>query len=158
MLESRRKGQVQTKIMDFFQKRENEGETHSMRVTPEVQEVPRPSTSANQERPVSTSLKERGYSFCNRNLCRYCPKLNKSGKLKCNVTGQVFDCMKNISCRSSNVIYAITCTRCHKQYVGQTLLRVKDRFVKHFYDVEKGDRTKAVGYTSLRRTTMASMT
>ena len=53
--------------------------------------------------------------------------------------------MKNISCRSSNVIYAITCTRCHKQYVGQTLLRVKDRFVKHFYDVEKYDRTKAVG-------------
>jgi hypothetical protein len=71
--------------------------------------------------------------------------MNKTGKLKCNVTGQVFDCMKNVSCRSSNLIYAITCTRCHKQYVGQTLLRVKDRFVKHFYDAETGDKTKAVG-------------
>jgi len=53
--------------------------------------------------------------------------------------------MKNISCRSSNLIYGVTCTRCKKQYVGQTLLRLKDRFVKHFYDVEKGDKQKAIG-------------
>ena len=95
--------------------------------------------------PRGTSLKERGYNFCNRNRCRYCPNLNKTGQIRCNATGQVFNCMKNISCRSSNLIYAITCTRCNKQYVGQTLLRVKDRFSKHYYDVEKGDKTKAVG-------------
>ena len=53
--------------------------------------------------------------------------------------------MKNISCRSSNLIYCITCTRCGAQYVGQTSLRLKDRFVHHFYTVEKPDLTKVVG-------------
>jgi hypothetical protein len=147
-VEPRREGQVQTKIMDFFQIREKQGDTNIQGVPRVPQKELRPSTSSKQEdgtKPVGTSLKERGYSFCNRKGCRYCPKMNKTGKLKCNVTGQEFDCMKNVSCRSSNLIYAITCTRCHKQYVGQTLLRVKDRFVKHFYDVETSDKTKAVG-------------
>ena len=53
--------------------------------------------------------------------------------------------MVNISCRSSNLIYCITCKVCDKQYVGQTSLRVKDRFVHHFLDIEKGDPLKSVG-------------
>ena len=107
-----------------------------------------PSTNKQAKDPgghKGTRLRERGFNFCNRNRCRYCPTLNKTGQLTCNVTGQEFNCMKNISCRSSNLIYAITCTRCRKQYVGQTLLRIKDRFLKYFYDVENGDKTKAVG-------------
>jgi hypothetical protein len=53
--------------------------------------------------------------------------------------------MKNVSCRSSNLIYCITCLKCRKQYVGQTFLRLKGRFVYHFYTVEKTDKTKPVG-------------
>ena len=48
-------------------------------------------------------------------------------------------------CRSSNLVYAITCTRCDIQYVGQALLRVNDKFVHHFYDVDKCNHTKPVG-------------
>ena len=53
--------------------------------------------------------------------------------------------MKNISCRSSNLIYCITCDRCGIQYVGQTSLRLKDRFQKHYYVVDKRDTTHSVG-------------
>ena len=103
-----------------------------------------------QQIPVSKTLKlgtsaeERGFKFWNRKVCRYCPQLNKSGTLLCSATGSTFHSMK-ISCRSSNLIYCVTCKVCTKQYVGQTLLRIKDRFKGHFYDVTKEDKSKAVG-------------
>jgi hypothetical protein len=62
-----------------------------------------------------------------------------------NTTGASFECMKNMSCRSSNLIYCITCKVCGVQYVGQTLLRVKDRFVHHLSDIFNADATKTVG-------------
>ena len=53
-------------------------------------------------------------------------------------------CMKNISCRSSNLIYAITCQRCGLQYVGQTRLRLRDRFAGHFGDIENSRQEKSI--------------
>jgi hypothetical protein len=52
--------------------------------------------------------------------------------------------MKKISCRSSNLIYAITCNLCGIQYIGQTLLRIKDRFVHHFHDINTSNQDKTV--------------
>ena len=52
--------------------------------------------------------------------------------------------MKNISCRSSNLIYCINCNRCGMQYVSQTLIRLKDRFVGHFGDTQTNDISKTV--------------
>jgi hypothetical protein len=37
------------------------------------------------------------------------------------------------------------CKRCNMQYVGQTKLRLKNRFVHHLYTVEKADKSKQVG-------------
>ena len=42
-------------------------------------------------------------------------------------------------------IYAITCKVCGIQYVGQTKLRLKDRFVHHLRDIAIHDVTKPVG-------------
>jgi hypothetical protein len=95
-------------------------------------------------KPNPGPSKFRGFNFCNRRDCRYCPLLNKSGKILCPVTGLQHNSMTNISCRSSNLIYAITCTRCGKQYVGQTMLRLKDRFVHHFRDIQISDQEKTV--------------
>ena len=89
--------------------------------------------------------KFRGYSFCNTRGCRFCPNLNKTGLIKSNHTGETFNSMRNISCRSSNLIYSITCKVCGIQYVGQTKLRVRDRFSKHFYNVQNSDPDTSVG-------------
>jgi hypothetical protein len=70
--------------------------------------------------------------------------IDKSGKITCFVTGIEHSCMKNVSCRSSNLVYAISCTRCGIQYVGQTSLRVKDRFVHHLYDINMSNKEKTV--------------
>ena len=70
--------------------------------------------------------------------CRYCPKLNKTGHITSNTKSTEYNCMKNISCRSSNLIYCLTCTRCRIQYVGQTILGIVDRIGGHLCDTESG--------------------
>jgi hypothetical protein len=79
-----------------------------------------------------TDPSKRGFNFCNTTRCRYCPKLDKSGEIVSKTTGIRHECMKNISCRSSNLIYCITCKICNIQYMGQTSLRLKDRCVHDF--------------------------
>ena len=51
-----------------------------------------------------TPANKRGFNFGNQTVCRYCPKINKTGKIKCSVTGRTYICMSNVSCRSSSLI------------------------------------------------------
>ena len=63
-----------------------------------------------------------GFSFCPKTNCRFCTLLNKLGQIKSTTTGVIYTFMRKVSCRSSNLIYKITCKACNIQYVGQTLL------------------------------------
>ncbi len=67
--------------------------------------------------------------------------------------------MKNVSCRSSNLIYCITCRVCHKQYVGQTSNRLRDRFQGHFGDITRDDPDKSISvhYNSKNHTGIKNM-
>jgi hypothetical protein len=99
----------------------------------------------NRAKNILTPKKRRGFNFCNQKVCRYCPKLDKTGQVISTVTGKVHTSKTHISCRSSNLIYCITCRKCKKQYVGQTSLKLKSRFVHHFYTVDRPDTSKPVG-------------
>ena len=113
-----------------------------------------PSTSAPNTSRQGTSAKERGFSFCNTPTCRYCKLICKSGKITSYHTKETYNCMKKISCRSSNVIYCLTCTNCGKQYVGQTLRRIKDRLYEHLKDIDSLNKEKPLGlhfYQSCRK-------
>ena len=57
-------------------------------------------------------------------------------KIKCHVTKKEFLCKKNITCRSSNLIYCISCKTCGKQYVGQTKNTILERFQGHFNKIK----------------------
>ena len=96
------------------------------------------------KKPISAKKFNRGFNFCNNPRCRFCPLLNKTGEIKSTHTNEKFNSMKNVSCRSSNLIYCITCTVCYKQYVGQTSNRIRDRFQGHFNDVTRDDKDKAI--------------
>ena len=63
--------------------------------------------------------------------CNYCPLLDQCGTITCHVTGKKFCTRKNITCRSSNLVYCITCRKCGKQYVGQTKRTILARFQEH---------------------------
>ncbi len=69
---------------------------------------------------------------CKTKNCRYCPILDKTGRIKSHVTGREYQSKINVTCKSSNLIYCITCKTCGMQYVGQTKLCLMDRFGTHF--------------------------
>ena len=69
--------------------------------------------------------------------CRYCPKIDKSGSITSTTYGRSYKTKVNVDCQSSNLIYAITCSRCSKQYVGQTGRRIMDRFQGHFGTISR---------------------
>ena len=60
--------------------------------------------------------------------CRYCPILNKTGHIKSTVSKRDYATKINVSCQSNNLVYAITCRKCDKQYVGKTGRRLMERF------------------------------
>ena len=47
-------------------------------------------------------------NVCKNKKCRYCPMIDTSSIAKYKSTGKMFECKKNISCKSSNLIYLIT--------------------------------------------------
>ena len=52
-------------------------------------------------------------------------------------TGETRPINHHIDCNSINVIYMVQCKRCHKQYIGETKQRLKDRFNEHRRPVDK---------------------
>ena len=72
-------------------------------------------------------------SKCSNPRCRYCPRINKTGKIKSHTTGRMYTTRMNVDCTSNNLVYCISCKTCGKQYVGQTMNTVKKRFQSHFY-------------------------
>ena len=84
---------------------------------------------------------------CKNRSCRYCPLLNKSGRVKSTSTGRSYTSLKNITCKSSNLIYLITCKseNCRLQYVGQTYRTLSERFQGHFNDISNNRHWKAIG-------------
>ena len=107
--------------------------------------TPTPIAPTQTTQKQGTSSKERGFPFCNTTLCRYCKILNKTGTIVSQKTKTSYTCMKNISCRSSNLIYCLTCQNCGKQYVGQTLRRLKDRLYEHLRDIDTLNPEKPLG-------------
>ena len=77
---------------------------------PTADETPRPhSTGHITQTQQGTSTKDRGLQFCNKNHCRYCKPLNKTGHITSTTTRISHHTMVKLYCRSSNLIYAITC-------------------------------------------------
>ena len=72
--------------------------------------------------------------------CTYCPQIKKINTVQCNFKKKSFhlkDLPKNITCELSNVIYLISCRKCHKQYVGETSRAFRKRMYKHKFSVQK---------------------
>lgn len=77
----------------------------------------------------------RTYNICSTNNCRYCARLDTSGRIISTTTGRSYITRMNVSCKSSNLIYCIHCTRCGSQYVGQTERKLMARLCEHFAKV-----------------------
>ena len=92
-------------------------------------------TKKNQSKHIETNPCKRPKT------CRYCPKLNRSGKIVSHTHKQTFQCMTNVNCQSENLIYLITCSLCGIQYVGPTKNRILTRFKGHYQDIKTNNDT-----------------
>ena len=66
-----------------------------------------------------TSHELPGNHSCGAPRCKTCPVLMATDEFSSYTTGKVFKVKFSASCKSSNVIYLITCRRCGLQYVGE---------------------------------------
>jgi hypothetical protein len=75
--------------------------------------------------------------------CRYCPKLDHSGRISSHYNNRSYLTKKHISCRSNNLIYCITCSTCGLQYVGQTSNHIGERFKMHFQNIKSAKEIRS---------------
>lgn len=68
---------------------------------------------------------------CNHPRCATCKHLNCSKYFISTRNGTTYTIRHSFSCTSSNVIYLITCKKCHKQYVGLTTKQLNIRINHH---------------------------
>ena len=90
----------------------------------------------------SKPIEDRNVSSCNRpSTCRYCCRINTSGKIRSTTTGRLYRSMIKVTCQTQNIIYLITCETCKTQYVGQTKNRLLTRFQGHYHDIQNDNDT-----------------
>ena len=56
---------------------------------------------------------------CHYKGCRYCPKLHR----------------QKVDCKSNNLVYILTCTKCGQQYVGETTCSLGEHISEHMRDI-----------------------
>ena len=88
------------------------------------------------ERPKKDNLNK---NCCNTPNCDLCSKIDRSGSVKSETTGKTHKTMWNVTCKSSNVIYVLTCKICGMQYVGQTKRTLGKRLDEHLGRIEAGE-------------------
>ena len=84
---------------------------------------------------TTTTYEPPGNYPCGVPRCKTCPILRATDEFSSHTTGKVFKVNFRASCKSSNVIYLITCRRCGLQYVGETGQPLHMRINGHRYDI-----------------------
>jgi hypothetical protein len=81
---------------------------------------------------------------CHRFPCKYCKTFpNTGGNFTATTTSRGYLFKAEQNCCATNVIYCITCKKCKKQYVGETLRQFRERLREHFYSVLNFDPIKS---------------
>ena len=68
---------------------------------------------------------------CTHSQCSICPFLRPTAAIQSSKTKRIYAINTHYTCTTPKVIYLITCTICHKQYVGQTGQNLRLRFRHH---------------------------
>ena len=82
-----------------------------------------------------TPSKSPGNYPCGAPRCKTCPILKVTDEFSSHTTGQLFKVKFRASCKSSNIVYLITCRRCGLQYVGEMSQPLHARINGHRSDI-----------------------
>ena len=87
-----------------------------------------------------------GFVRCKNNSCKVCPYVVNSKNINSTTNNFQHKITGEFTCNTKGVIYILTCDKCNKQYVGQTIRRFSDRVKEHMTSVEKKDKTMGTHY------------
>ena len=76
-----------------------------------------------------------GFQPCNTPRCKTCIHTTPSRWSTSSMNNKTYNIRHTLTCKSHNVIYLITCTKCKKQYVGQTSQQLRSRFTQHRFTI-----------------------
>lgn len=71
---------------------------------------------------------------CNRPRCKTCTHISKRSTIQ--FPNKTWRIRSSFTCTVRNLVYVICCKRCNKLYIGETGLRLGDRFARHLNDIE----------------------
>ena len=78
---------------------------------------------------------------CNNIKCLCCRTMQTGNQFKNTQTKELHNIHDKMSCYSQNLIYLITCTKCNKQYVGETNRKLKERLQDHKSNIKTFKQT-----------------
>lgn len=78
-----------------------------------------------------------GFHKCKDRRCNTCVKGKFGTTITISETQQVFTIKQHMTCKSRNVIYCVTCTKCTDQYIGETTQEIHSRSAGHLCDIRK---------------------
>ena len=81
---------------------------------------------------------------CLQPRCQICQCLNCTNQFMNNRTSQIYHTQGHIDCTTKYVIYLIQCSKCSKQYVGQTSQSLRTRAMQHRNDIRNKDLYRPV--------------
>ena len=100
--------------------------------------------------PSPHPTKPKSGEKCKYRNCRFCPKIDRSGRITSTFSGREYATKGRVDCKCSNLIYCITCNKCKIQYVGQTMNSLQSRFGTHYSLILKESPTHSVARHFLR--------
>ena len=80
--------------------------------------------------------------------CPMCIHIDPIKEYKSNQTKEKFKLKGEFTCKTTGVIYLLSCIKCQKQYVGQTGRILHDRIREHMYSIVKNEKTIGTHFNS----------
>ena len=95
--------------------------------------------------PKTTPIKKAAFkNTCQISGCEHCKMLHKkNGYIRSMVTRVTYKVHSQVHCQTTNLVYCLTCPKCHVQYVGETKRTMQVRYKEHIADI-KNNRNKPV--------------
>ena len=79
---------------------------------------------------------------CGNRRCGLCPILSTDTSITSKVCKRKHRIYGDFTCMTPRIVYLLECTRCGKQYVGQTVKTFKHRVAQHLLHIRKGGSDK----------------
>lgn len=88
-----------------------------------------------------------GTTHCKRPKCKTCSHVCTDTEVR-GPKARIF-IRRHFSCTTSNLVYAILCTKCSKLYIGETERTLDARFRQHYADIARGRQTSVARHFTL---------